>query len=56
VQKGTDKKPLSGTVTFTITRPSAFAQANLVINQVSNDSLKYTGHVVETAVRRTFSF
>lgn len=56
VQKGTDKKPLSGTVTFTITRPSAFAQANLVINQVSNDSLKYTGHVVETAVRRTFNF
>jgi hypothetical protein len=56
VQKGTDKKSLSGTVTFTITRPSAFAQANLAINQVSNDSLKYTGHVVETAVRRTFSF
>ncbi|MBK8453029.1 MAG: hypothetical protein WAQ53_02060 [Thiofilum sp.] len=56
VQDGTDKKPLSGTVTFTITRPSAFAQANLGINQVSNDSLKYTGHVVETAVRRTFNF
>lgn len=56
VQDGTDKKPLSGTVTFTITRPSAFAQANLGINQVSNNSLKYTGHVVETAVRRTFNF
>lgn len=56
VQDGTDKKPLSGTVMFTITRPSAFAQANLVINQISNDSLKYTKDVVATAVRQTFNF
>lgn len=56
VQDGTDKIPLSGSVIFTISRPNVFAQSILAINQISNNSLKYTGQVVETAVRRTFNF